>query len=209
MAPPRVKPCPACAAPCPVQASRCHACGDQWPRRKGGRPAPTIEQRLAAAMHRQAVADGHKRGPAPDVVGSRNLSRKGAVVLAEIRKLAAEKKTATEIAEIIGHSKQSVRRYAHDYGVAIVKGEPGPAINGKLIQQTTERLEACREVLTRTTVVAEVAEALGVCKATARDYMKRCRDLGEIELPGFEQRKASGFAHSRRKTGAKSLIRKK
>jgi len=177
----------------------CRACGHTMPRKGGGRPAPTVEQRLAVALLRQAVADGHKRGPMPEPLGRRNLSKKGAKVLAAIKRLAADKKNATEIAAALGCSVPNVRRYAHDYGVRIVKGESGPAMNGKLYTKTTERLAACREVLKRTTVVAEVAEALGVSKATAREYMKRCRDLGEVELPGFEQRKASGFAYSRRK----------
>ncbi|QXN71415.1 helix-turn-helix DNA binding domain protein [Rhodobacter phage RcHartney] len=203
MPPPRSKPCPACAAPCPVAATRCGACGRGMPRVGGGRPAPTPEQRLAVAMTRQAVADGHMRGPMPEPLGRRNLSKKGAKVLAEIRRLAADKKNATEIAAAIGCSVTNVRRYAHDYGVRIVKGESGPAMNGKLYVQTVERVEACRLIMQRTTVVAEVAEALGVCKATAREYMKRVRDVSEIELPGFDQRKASGFAVTRRRKPAK------
>lgn len=206
MTPPRSKPCPACQAPCGVAATACRVCGHVMPRKGGGRPAPTPEQRLAVAMTRQAVADGHKRGPMPEPLGRRNLSKRGAKVLAEIRRLAADKKNATEIAAVIGCSVTNVRRYAHDYGVRIVKGESGPAMNGKLYAQTVERVEACALIMQRTTVVAEVAEALGVCKATAREYMKRVRDVSEIELPGFDQRKASGFAVTRRRKPAKSLI---
>jgi len=195
--PPRLKPCPACGAPAPVQASSCRACGDVWPRRKGGRPAPTPEEQLAARMVARAITEGHKRGPLP-IVGTRNLSRKGSKVLAQIQDLAKSGNNASQIAHIIGQSVTSVRRYAKDYGVVIVKGESGPSMNGKLNAQTVERLEACRMICKKTVVVSEVAEALGVSKATAREYMKRLRDLGEIDLPEFDRRLNSGFAARKR-----------
>jgi predicted transcriptional regulator len=203
MAPPRVKPCPACAAPCPVQSSLCLACGHLSPRRKGGRPAPSWEARDAAAFARKVhLYNGKPRDLAPELIGRRNLSNKGAKVLAEIRRLAADGLNATQIAHIIGQTNSSVRRYAKDYGVVIVKGEPGPAMNGKLYAQTVERVEACHLIMQRTVVVAEVAEALGIGKAATREYMKRCRDLYEIDLPEFDRRKASGFAVIRRQPGS-------
>lgn len=191
--PPRLKACPACFRMVPVQASRCPGCGDVWPRRKGGRPAPSPADQVAAAMLAQAIKEGHVKGE-PPIVGKRNLSRKGAKVLAEIKKCAAAEMSVPQIAHKLQCSEANVRRYAKDYNVTITKAESGPSLDGKVAAQMAERLKLVRRMLRKTQDVAVIAEALGVHKATARNYMKRVRDLDGIELPGFDRRSKSGFA---------------
>lgn len=192
--PPRVKPCPACGFVVPVQASSCPACGDRWPRRKGGRPAPDAEARLAAALAARAWQPGQ---PVPPIVGKRNALRPEVVL--QIRILAKKGKTVSEIAAELNRTTSGIRRYAHDYGIDIRKGESGPSLNGTTAQQIAERTERTRELLATTQRVEDIAEALGVSTATARNYMKRCRDLFGIELPEFDRRKGGGFAARRRK----------
>lgn len=198
--PPRVKPCPACAAPCGVAAIACRVCGQAMPRKAatGLRARPDDLDRLSARMTALAAQEGHYKGPVPEV-GKRRAMRSTAPVVARIRQLAADGFTTTEIAAAVKRSPSGVRRYAHDYGIEITaKGLTGPSMKGAAALQNWLAVAMCRDLLKRTTAVSEIAEAMGVNPATARNYMKRCRDLYGIDLPEFDRRKASGFAAPKR-----------
>lgn len=142
-------------------------------------------------MLARAAQEGRYRGPVP-IVSRRNPLRPDMV--RSIRDLAAKGHTVAEIAEMLDRKPSDIRRYAHDYDITIRKGESGPSFNGKTSQLMAERVERTRELLATTQHVATIAEALGVSTATARVYMKRCRDLFGIDLPEFDRRKNGGFA---------------
>lgn len=176
--PPRVKPCPSCGASCHIAATTCRACGHAMPRSAGtGRKRPTGEDRMIAAMLADAAARGVYKGEVP-IVGKRKASKPENVN--RIRSLTAEGKTLPEIAHIMRQSRSSIRRYASDYGIKLRLGESGPSFDGLVAQRNAERLSKCCELVEAGKSTAEVAEALNVCKATARNYIKRCKDRGSI-----------------------------
>ena len=140
----------------------------------------TADDRLEAALLADAAAKGRYHGPVP-IVGKRRAYKPGTVM--RIRALAAEGKTLPEIAHIMKCSRTNIRRYASDYGIKLRLGESGPSFDGVVAQRNAERLSKCRELVEAGKSTAEVAEALNVCKATARSYINRCKDMGSIVLP--------------------------
>ena len=149
------------------------------PRATKPRRRVTADDRLEAALLADAAAKGRYHGPVP-VVGKRRAYKPENVN--RIRKLTAEGKTLPEIAHIMQQSRSSIRRYASDYGIKLRLGESGPSFDGIIAQRNAERLSKCRELVEAGKSTAEVAEALNVCKATARNYIKRCKDTAFIVL---------------------------
>lgn len=190
MTPPRVKPCPACGAPCACAATACRSCGHHMPRRAnpGPRRAPDAQDRLAAALALRAWQPGQ---PVPPIVGKRRAAKPEIVLRIAI--LAKQGKTKREIAEALGRKPSGIGRYAHDYGIRIrpaIREGGGAGEAGRLRMWFT--MAECRDLMKTTTNVEAIAEALGIATATARVYMKRCRDLFGIALPEFDRRSRCG-----------------
>lgn len=117
MPPPRLKPCPACAAPMPVAAATCRLCGHKTPRKvnPGIRAAPGPDDRLRAAMAR---ADWQPGKPIPPIIGKRRAAKPEIVL--RIAALAKHELTVSEIARMLNRTESGIRRYVKDYGICIL-----------------------------------------------------------------------------------------
>lgn len=82
----------------------------------------SVEERLAKARAKRAAMPKHRQPPAPSTgeVGSRWSNEERAT----IERMAADQKTAYEIARAVGRNDKTICRYCQEQGIALFKHSP-------------------------------------------------------------------------------------